>query len=102
MDGLRWSGSLTNSTEASVQSFKLGQQRGRGLGDHDTLGFMWLLRYSHAVRPWASHLASLSLRMGINNQSCFAGMLLRQSPWTLVGAPWTLFPVATAQDQPHF
>lgn len=71
MDGPRWSGSLTNSTAASVQSFKLGQQRGRGLGVHDNLGFMLLLCCSHAVWPWASHLASLSLRMGIKQSVPF-------------------------------
>ena len=71
MDRPRWSGSLTNSTAASVPSFKLGQQRGRGLGVHDSLGFMLLLCCSHAVWPWASHLASLSLRMGIKQSVPF-------------------------------
>lgn len=78
------SGSSPTAQSVSVQSFKLGQQRGRGLGDHDTLGFSGCSAIHTCCATVRGHFTPLSLRMGINNRSCFAGMLLRQ----VLGLGW--------------
>ena len=101
MAGARWSGPVTNSRAASGQSFKPGQQRGRGLGIRQPWAHVAALPFTRCVTVGKSHSVSES-QEGDKHRSRFAGMLLRQSPRTLVGAPCTLFPMATAQDQPHF
>ena len=86
--------------QGPCQSFKPGQQKGRGLGIRKSWAHFAALPFTRCVTVGKS--LSVSESQERDNQSHFTGMLLRQSPWTLVGAPCTLFPVATAQDQPHF